>query len=198
MRLSAFVAAVAVAVPTASFSLACAVPDLPPEETALDEQAGTDPAPTKSAPTKGGTTTAPSTAGTSSGSGTSGSGSSGSAAGTPSSTPDASAPPTHTCSTASTADACFRCCDVANPNAMPFLDTGWGKCQCEVPGVCASVCSSSYCAGQSVLLGGSCDNCLAANNQTCRTKAETKCAADATCKPYLTCTTDAKCASKPL
>ena len=193
MRFNALAAAVALAVPTAAFSLACAVPDLPPDET-QDEQASTDPTRSKT-PAKRGTTTPPSTStGTSAGSG-----SSTPSAGTPASAPDASAPPpTNTCGTASTADACFRCCDVAHPNAMPLLSNEWGACQCKVPGVCASACASSYCAGQGVLQGSSCDNCLAANDQTCSTKADIKCAADTTCQPYLTCTTDAKCASKPL
>ena len=194
MRFSALAATVVVALPTVAFSLACAVPNLPPDESTQDEQASTDPTPSKTPATRG-TTTPPST---SPGSG-SGSGSSTPPAATPSSTADASAPPpTNTCGSASTADACFRCCDVAHPNAMPLLDNEWGKCQCEVPGTCASACASSYCAGQGIVQGSSCDNCLAANNQMCRAKAETKCAADATCKPYLTCTTDAKCASKPL
>lgn len=193
MRFSALVASVALAVTTAALSLACAVPNLP-DETAEDEAAATGPAPSKTTATKRDAgTAAPSSGG-------SGSGSTTPPSGTPSTTPpDAAAPaPTNACAAAPDQDACFRCCDVASPNAMPFLDNEWGKCACEVPGVCANVCAAQYCGGQPTMVGGSCDNCLAANDQSCRTKAETKCATDSTCKPYLTCTTDAKCASKPM
>lgn len=191
MRFSALFAAAALAVPMAATSLACAVPNLPDEDPTADEQASTDPTPTKKTPT------AKQDAGVPSSGGGSGSGAAPSPA--PSGVPEAGAPaPTNTCATASTQDACFRCCDVANPNAMPVLDQGWGDCQCAAPGTCASVCATQFCGGQPTMVGGSCDNCLAANDATCRTKAETKCAADPKCKPYLTCTTDAKCASKPL
>ena len=193
MRFSAFVATVALAVPTAALSLGCAVANLP-DESLEEEQASTEAAPARGQlPKRDAGTTPPS----------SGGGSGGKAGGTtppapsPSGTPDAGAPaPTNSCATATSQDACFQCCDVAHPNSLPFLDQAWGDCACDLPGVCASVCANQYCGGQPTLVGGSCDSCLAANDSSCRTKAETKCAADSTCKPYLTCTTDAKCASK--
>jgi hypothetical protein len=194
MRFSSLVAAFALAVPTAASSLACAVPDLPPEDTSADDQAGigTDTAPTKTPPKRSTGTTPPS-------GGSGGLGTTPAPTPAPASSADASAPPpANSCATAANQDACFRCCDVANPNAMPLLDNAWGDCQCGVPGMCASVCASQYCGGQPTMVGGSCDNCLAANDVSCRTKAETKCAADSTCKPYLTCTNDAKCGSKPM
>jgi hypothetical protein len=190
MRLSVLVAAVALAVPAAAASLGCAVANLP-DETSADEAAATDPTPAKGTASKRDAGAVPASGG-------SGTGSPSPAPSAPSSTPDAGAPaPTNSCATAANQDACFRCCDVANPNALPLLDNEWGKCICEVPGVCANVCSSQFCAGQGTAVGGSCDNCIAANDASCRTKAETKCAADSTCKPYLTCTADAKCAAKP-
>jgi hypothetical protein len=191
MRLSAL--AVTLAFATAASTLACAVPDLPPDDPSADEQASTDPTPTETTPPKRDTGTAsPSTGGSGSGTGTSP---------PPSSTPDAgdaAAPPTNACATAATEDACFRCCDVANPNAIPLLNDELANCQCGVPGMCAAVCASQYCGGQATIAGGACDNCLLANDASCRTQAETKCAATSTCKPYLTCTNDAKCASKPM
>jgi hypothetical protein len=193
MRFSALVAAVALAAPLAASSLACAVPNLPPEdEAAADEQASTDPTPTKTtAPKRDAGSAQPSSGG--------GSGSGAAPSPAPSGGPEAGTPaPTNACGAAASQDACFQCCETANPNALPVLDQAWGDCQCDVPGTCAGVCGLQFCGGQPTTLGSSCDNCLAANDQSCGTKAETKCAADSKCKPYLTCTTDAKCASKPL
>jgi hypothetical protein len=104
---------------------------------------------------------------------------------------------TNACATSATKATCYQCCETANPTALPFLDNEWGKCVCEVPGVCANACANSYCVGGAVAPGSNCDACLSANDQACGAQADNKCAADATCKKLFQCDSDSKCTTKP-
>jgi hypothetical protein len=185
---------------TVASVVACATPNIPGDLPADDSSGGTTPGEENKTPTgaykrDGGST--PATGG-----------SAGKDAGTgttpkpaPTTQPDAAAPPppvtANACSSSASKTSCFTCCDNQVPSGVAFLDNEWGKCQCEAPALCAQACANEYCAGFGVQPGGSCDNCLAANEQTCGTQADNACAADATCKNLLACDTNSGCAAKP-
>lgn len=191
MRVTVIAVSGAIAASAAALLLACASPNIPDDP--LADPAATDPTPKKTPAKKD------------AGSGT-GTGSEPTPAPTGGGTPppppnqaDAAPPPapTNACAASATATACFSCCESANPTALPFLDNQWGKCLCQAPGACAFACAVEYCSGGPVKVGGSCDACLAANDGTCRTQAESACNADATCKNLFLCDSDSKCVTKP-
>jgi hypothetical protein len=188
MRATVLVASGAFAAMATAFLLACATPNLPAD--ALDEEGNGAQPPTTSGRDAGHSTPPPRMpdAGTQP-----------DPMPTPSPQPDAGTTPTPTnaCAMSAGKSACYQCCETANPAALSFLDNEWGKCACEVPGVCANACANSYCAGLPVQQGSSCDSCLAANNQSCSTQAESKCNADATCKKLFQCDQDSSCTTKP-
>lgn len=185
---------------TVASVVACATPNIPGELPADDPGGGTTPGEESKTPTgaykrDGGSTPATGgSAGKDAGTGTSPSPA-------PTTQADASAPPppvtANACSSSASKTSCYTCCDNQVPSGVPFLDNEWGKCQCEAPALCAQACANEYCAGFGVQPGGSCDNCLAANDQTCGTQADNACAADATCKKLFACDTNSGCAAKP-
>jgi hypothetical protein len=200
MRIHLLTLAGGLAVTVASV-VACATPNIPGDDLPADDSSGgSTPGEENKAPTgaykrDGGSTPATGgSAGKDAGTGTS-------PTPGPTTQPDASAPPppvpANACSSSASQSSCYTCCDNQVPSGVPFLDDEWGKCQCEAPALCAQACANEYCAGFGVQPGGSCDNCLAANEQTCGTQADNACLANATCKKLLACDTNSSCAAKP-
>jgi hypothetical protein len=203
MRIHLLFLGSALAVTVASV-VACATPNIPGDLPTDDPSSGgTTPGEENKTPTgaykrDGGTT--PATGGSSA------SASKDAGAGTtpkpgPTTQADAAAPTppvtANACSSSANRTSCFKCCESQVPSGVPFLDNEWGKCQCAAPALCAQACANEYCAGLGVQPGGSCDSCLAANDQTCGTQADNACAADATCKKLFACDTNSGCAAKP-
>lgn len=208
MRIHLFILGSSIALTIASL-VACATPDIPGDETPTSDQNANTPGTETKTPTgaykrDGGSSPVKSSTDAGTGTGTgAGSGSSGTGTATtpkPAPTTQADAAPpvtTNACATSATQDTCHACCETEVPSGIPFLDNEWGKCQCEVPGVCAGACANEYCGGNTVQPGGSCDNCLSANDSMCNTQADNACAADATCEKLFACAENSGCAAKP-
>lgn len=100
------------------------------------------------------------------------------------------------CAGEATVDACYGCCDKASPKAADVLNEAFGKCVCEVGKACKSECAATFCAGKDP--DDACGKCLDSQQaDVCSSDAEAACNADASCAPYLACTTSAKCDDKP-
>ena len=200
MRIHLLLLGSALAVTVASV-VACATPNIPGDLPADDSSGGTTPGEENKTPTgaykrDGGST--PATGGSSAAK-DAGAGSTPKPG--PTTQPDAAAPPppvtANACASSANRTSCFTCCENQVPSGISFLDNEWGKCQCQAPALCAQACANEYCAGLGVHPGGSCDNCLAANDATCGTQADNACAADANCKKLFACDTNSGCAAKP-
>ncbi|MDB5218088.1 MAG: hypothetical protein JWO86_6015 [Myxococcaceae bacterium] len=178
--------------------VACATPNIPEDLPSDDQSSVTTPGTENKTPTGAYTRDGGSTPATGGGSG---SGSGTTPAPAPTTTADASTPPppvtTNACASSANGNACYSCCETQVPNGVPFLDNAWGECQCVAPALCAQACANEYCAGNGVIPGGSCDNCLAATDQTCGNQADNACAADANCSKLFACATNSGCAAKP-
>ncbi|MBS2015330.1 MAG: hypothetical protein JST00_20755 [Deltaproteobacteria bacterium] len=99
-------------------------------------------------------------------------------------------PPTTSCTSSTSYDACYQCCDPTNA-VQPAIDV-FGKCVCQSPGTCAAQCGSSYCNGQPP--SPACETCLNAAT-ACEAKADAACGT--ACKAALSCAQTSKCDEKP-
>jgi len=109
---------------------------------------------------------------------------------------DAGPAGTNACGAETKQEACYVCCETANPKALPFLNNEFGKCACETPGACKAECATTFCAGKEPAQGDACDLCLTKNGPACVTQADTACEASADCKGLFQCDDDSKCETK--
>lgn len=105
-------------------------------------------------------------------------------------------PPNTACAGASTANACFQCCEQQAPGGVQKLNMFWDDCAC-APTRCGAACAQSWCAGFFPNQGDACDDCLNQVAPTCDAQADAACNADATCAMLLACDQGSACASKP-
>lgn len=75
-------------------------------------------------------------------------------------------------SCAGTADyaSCYACCDAPTAGALGKADDAFEACSCGAAGACASVCATTFCAGQKG--SAACNTCL---TNTCDTAAAAAC-----------------------
>lgn len=104
--------------------------------------------------------------------------------------PGGSPEPAKDCSSSANADACYQCCDPTN--AVEPAMQAFGECACATPGVCASACGTTFCAGQAP--NAACEACLNGATQ-CETAADAACGA--ACKAAVACEEASKCFEKP-
>lgn len=103
---------------------------------------------------------------------------------------DPTTPAPTSCSTSTSYDACYQCCDPTD-SVAPAIDA-FGSCVCQSPGTCAAQCGSSYCSGNAPT--AACEACL--NSATaCEAKADAACGT--ACKAAMACVTSSKCDDKP-
>jgi hypothetical protein len=98
------------------------------------------------------------------------------------------------CASSADIDACYDCCITPHEAGYDVADQAFGDCACEAPGVCASQCATSYCAGQEPT--AACEACLDAATQ-CDQAADTACAGSADCQAITACIQSSACDSKP-
>lgn len=99
-------------------------------------------------------------------------------------------PPTTNCSSSTSYDACYQCCDPTNA-VQPAIDV-FGQCVCQSPGTCAAQCGNNYCNGQAP--SPACETCLNAAS-ACEAKADAACGT--ACKAAISCAEASKCDDKP-
>lgn len=115
-------------------------------------------------------------------------------------TTEAGAPQgTGACAPSATKQACFECCEAANPKALPILNVEFDKCACVTPGKCKAACATTFCASPRVqgMQGDACDVCLTTADTECVQQIDAACIANPDCKPLFTCDDDALCSKKP-
>lgn len=116
---------------------------------------------------------------------------------TPAPTPDAGGTtPSGACSTKTSRDACYTCCEDTNPGALAILDQAFGSCICDVS-ICGNECANTACNGVAPLQGSVCDQCINAYYGTCDQYATSQCQKNATCSKMLACDDASGCAQKP-
>jgi len=103
--------------------------------------------------------------------------------------PPITPPPTGSCGSSPDAESCFQCCDPGQ--ATMAAEDAFGRCACQSPGICASACSTSYCAGRAPT--AACDNCLA-NAAQCEQVADTACTG--ACQTAVSCFESSGCYDK--
>ncbi len=95
------------------------------------------------------------------------------------------------CSSIADAGSCVTCCEGLYMSGAKTYYTTWETCLCTSPGVCATECSSTLCAGMPTTPGSACDTCVsgsvATSTSTCSGPIQTACSADPTCVQFVTC-----------
>lgn len=112
--------------------------------------------------------------------------------------PDGSVPPVQTdCSTTTTADTCYQCCDGNSPPGTQIAEDAWMACICTAPGVCAQQCGSTLCSPGGADPNSSCQRCLDSNAASqCDNVAQTACNANPSCMVADQCAQTNNCDNK--